>query len=73
MRPTYGRRNHVRYRKREKATLGGLKVVTASGWFAAQLSGTDEDYKLYAESLRGQSHLGAFMNEEQQIVHNASL
>jgi phosphoglucomutase len=50
-----------------------LKVVTASGWFAAQLSGTDEDYKLYAESLRGQSHLGAFMNEEQQIVHNASL
>jgi phosphoglucomutase len=53
MRPTYGRRNHVRYRKREKATLGGLKVVTASGWFAAQLSGTDEDYKLYAESLRG--------------------
>jgi phosphoglucomutase len=53
MRPKYGRRNHVRYSKREKATLGGLKVVTASGWIAVQLSGTDEDYKLYAESFRG--------------------
>jgi phosphoglucomutase len=36
-----------------KKPPSGLKVVTASGWFAVQLSGTDEDYKLYAESFRG--------------------
>jgi phosphoglucomutase len=48
-----------------------LKVGSASGWLAAELSGTDEDYKIYAESLRGQPHLGAFMNQ-QQIMDSAS-
>ncbi|HJZ59745.1 MAG TPA: phosphoglucomutase (alpha-D-glucose-1,6-bisphosphate-dependent) [Gemmataceae bacterium] len=53
------------------APIGGLKVVTASGWFAARPSGTEDIYKLYAESFQGQSHLDAIVAEAQEIVSNA--
>jgi phosphoglucomutase len=48
--------------------LGGLKVVTAHGWFAARPSGTEEVYKIYAESFRGQDHLQRIEKEARQIV-----
>jgi phosphoglucomutase len=54
-----------------KAPLGGLKVITASGWFAARPSGTENVYKIYAESFRDQPHLDALVNEAQRIVDNA--
>jgi phosphoglucomutase len=50
------------------ASIGGLKVVAKSGWFAARPSGTENIYKLYAESLKSQSHLEAIVEEAQQIV-----
>jgi phosphoglucomutase len=50
------------------APIGGLKVITANGWFAARPSGTENVYKLYAESFRGQSHLDAIIDEAQRIV-----
>ena len=50
------------------APVGGLKVVTANGWFAARPSGTEDIYKIYAESFKSQSHLTAILNEAQQIV-----
>jgi phosphoglucomutase len=53
------------------APIGGLKVVTASGWFAARPSGTENIYKIYAESLRGQQHLDAIVSEAKQIVADA--
>jgi phosphoglucomutase len=53
------------------ALIGGLKVVAASGWFAARPSGTENIYKIYAESLKDQAHLGAILMEAQQIVSNA--
>ena len=53
------------------AAIGGLKVVTANGWFAARPSGTENVYKIYAESFRDQSHLDALVNEAQEIVNNA--
>jgi phosphoglucomutase len=52
------------------APIGGLKVVTSSGWFAARPSGTENIYKIYAESFKGQSHLNAIVDEAQQIVNN---
>jgi phosphoglucomutase len=55
------------------APIGGLKVVTASGWFAARPSGTENIYKIYAESFRDESHLNALVSEAQQIVDNALL
>jgi phosphoglucomutase len=55
------------------AQIGGLKVVTESGWFAARPSGTENIYKIYAESFRDQSHLDGLVNEAQQIVNNALL
>ncbi len=55
------------------AAIGGLKVVAASGWFAARPSGTENVYKIYAESFRDRSHLDALVNEAQQIVNNAWL
>jgi phosphoglucomutase len=55
------------------AAIGGLKVVTANGWFAARPSGTENVYKIYAESFRDQSHLDALVNEAQQLVNNALL
>ncbi len=48
--------------------LGGLKVSTESGWFAARPSGTEDVYKLYAESFRGQEHLARIQAEAQQIL-----
>ena len=53
------------------AAIGGLKVVTANGWFAARPSGTENIYKIYAESFRDQSHLKEIVTEAQQIVNNS--
>jgi phosphoglucomutase len=53
------------------APLGGLKVVTASAWFAARPSGTEDVYKLYAESFRGDEHLKAVLAEAQAAVGRA--
>src|SRR5262249_54381177 len=53
------------------APIGGLKVVTASGWFAARPSGTEDIYKMYAESFQSQDHLDAIVSEAQEIVNNA--
>jgi phosphoglucomutase len=53
------------------APIGGLKVVAAHGWFAARPSGTENIYKIYAESFKGESHLNAIINEAQDIVSNA--
>jgi phosphoglucomutase len=48
-----------------------LKVVTASGWFAARPSGTEDIYKIYAESFSGAAHLDALVREAQAIVDSA--
>ena len=48
--------------------LGGLKVITASGWFAARPSGTEDVYKLYAESFAGPDHLARIQDEARQIL-----
>jgi len=53
------------------APIGGLKVVTANGWFAARPSGTENIYKIYAESFKNQGHLDAILIEAQQIVNDA--
>jgi phosphoglucomutase len=53
------------------APIGGLKVVAANGWFAARPSGTENIYKVYAESFRDEQHLQAIVSEAQQIVHNS--
>jgi phosphoglucomutase len=53
------------------APIGGLKVVAASGWFAARPSGTENVYKIYAESFKDPAHLGAIVAEARQIVGNA--
>ncbi len=53
------------------AAIGGLKVVTESGWFAARPSGTEDVYKLYAESFKGKSHLKQIQEEAQALVTNA--
>jgi phosphoglucomutase len=53
------------------APIGGLKVVTASGWFAARPSGTENIYKIYAESFQGEAHLNAIVSEAQEIVDRA--
>ncbi len=50
------------------APLGGLKVTTANAWFAARPSGTEDVYKIYAESFRDQAHLDALKQEAQEIV-----
>ncbi|MBV9650642.1 MAG: alpha-D-glucose phosphate-specific phosphoglucomutase [Pseudonocardiales bacterium] len=52
------------------APLDGLKIITASGWFAARPSGTEDVYKLYAESFRGPDHLAQIQDEAQCIVHD---
>jgi phosphoglucomutase len=51
--------------------IGGLKVVTANGWFAARPSGTEEVYKLYAESFLGEDHLRRIQEEAQKIIAQA--
>jgi len=53
------------------APIGGLKVVTASGWFAARPSGTENLYKIYAESFQSAAHLNSILTEDQQIVDSA--
>jgi phosphoglucomutase len=53
------------------AAIGGLKVVAQSGWFAARPSGTENIYKIYAESFKSQTHLGAIVSEAQEMVNNA--
>jgi phosphoglucomutase len=53
------------------APIGGLKVVAASGWFAARPSGTENIYKIYAESFRDRAHLDAIVAEAQEIVNKA--
>lgn len=53
------------------AALGGLKVVSAGGWFAARPSGTEDIYKIYVESFRGEEHLEQLAGEAQAIVSNA--
>ena len=51
--------------------IGGVKVVTANGWFAARPSGTEEVYKIYAESFRGEAHLRRIQEEAQAMVSKA--
>jgi phosphoglucomutase len=53
------------------AAIGGLKIVTPSGWFAARPSGTENIYKIYAESFRGAAHLEALVSEAQALVDAA--
>jgi phosphoglucomutase len=53
------------------APIGGLKVITRSGWFAARPSGTEDIYKIYAESFRGADHLRRIIEEAQAIVSEA--
>jgi len=50
------------------APIGGLKVVARTGWFAARPSGTENIYKIYAESFKDQAHLDAIVREAQAIV-----
>jgi phosphoglucomutase len=53
------------------APIGGLKVVTKSGWFAARPSGTEDIYKIYAESFKSEQHLDSILAEAEEIVNNA--
>ena len=53
------------------AAIGGLKVVTEHGWFAARPSGTEDVYKLYAESFRGKEHLKQIQEEAQALIARA--
>ncbi len=53
------------------APIGGLKVTTANGWFAARPSGTEDIYKIYAESFRDEKHLALIVEEARQIVSSA--
>jgi phosphoglucomutase len=53
------------------AAIGGLKVVTDSGWFAARPSGTEDLYKIYAETFKDQAHLDSIVDEAKQIVNTA--
>ena len=50
------------------ASIGGLKIVSGSGWFAARPSGTEQIYKVYAESLKSSEHLAAIVEQAQEIV-----
>ena len=53
------------------ASIGGLKVTTENGWFAARPSGTEDVYKIYAESFRGPEHLARIQEEARAIVSAA--
>ena len=53
------------------APIGGLKVETANGWFAARPSGTENIYKIYAESFKGKNHLIQLQEEAQKVVNDA--
>ena len=54
-----------------EAPIGGLKVVTANGWFAARPSGTENIYKIYAESFKDEMHLNMIVSEAHEIVNKA--
>jgi phosphoglucomutase len=54
-----------------QAPIGGLKVATDNGWFAARPSGTEEIYKIYAESFLGKDHLAQIQGEAQEIINSA--
>jgi phosphoglucomutase len=53
------------------AAIGGLKVVTENGWFAARPSGTEAIYKIYMESFKDEAHLAQIQKEAQEIVSAA--
>jgi phosphoglucomutase len=53
------------------AAIGGLKVITESGWFAARPSGTEAVYKIYAESFKGADHLAQIQEQAKAIVGEA--
>ena len=53
------------------AGIGGLKVTTASGWFAARPSGTEDVYKIYAESFQGPDHLTQLQDDARELVSRA--
>jgi phosphoglucomutase len=53
------------------APIGGLKVTARNGWFAARPSGTEDIYKIYAESFIGPAHLDAIVREAREIVNEA--
>lgn len=53
------------------AAIGGLKVETANGWFAARPSGTENIYKIYGESFKGKEHLSQIQEEAQKVVNEA--
>ena len=53
------------------ASIGGIKVISENGWFAARPSGTEDIYKIYAESFRGENHLRSILSEAQVIVEAA--
>ena len=53
------------------ASIGGIKVSTENGWFAARPSGTEDIYKIYAESFKGEDHLQSILSEAQSIVDKA--
>jgi phosphoglucomutase len=54
-----------------KAAIGGLKVTTENGWFAARPSGTEDVYKIYAESFNGPEHLKKIQDEAKALVTKA--
>jgi len=56
----------------DSAPIGGIKVTTANGWFAARPSGTESICKIYAESFKDQGHLDAIVSQAQEIVNDAS-
>ena len=53
------------------APIGGVKVIAENGWFAARPSGTENIYKIYAESFRGEDHLRRIVEEAQAMVDDA--
>ena len=64
-------RNKLTRAPGDGAPIGGLKVVTDNGWFAARPSGTENIYKIYAESFKDAAHLDAIVSEAQEIVNKA--
>ena len=56
------------FRSGNDAPIGGIKVITKNGWFAARPSGTENIYKLYAESLKSAAHLDEIVAEARIIV-----
>jgi phosphoglucomutase len=53
------------------AQIDGLKIIAASGWFAARPSGTEDIYKIYAESFKDEAHLDAIVGEAHAMVDRA--